>query len=91
MFKVVLEKSQYGVPQPTVYITEGPRHHRKLAAETYRLAAAVEDATPPRQDWGVVPDRHNGTVHLELMTGNEAEVQAGLDLLNSIANNPQTT
>lgn len=88
MLKVVLERSQYGNPQPTIYITEGPRFHRQLAAETYKLAAAVEGSTPPRQNWCVVPDQHNGSVHLELMDGNEAEVKAGLDLLNRIANNP---
>ena len=84
-----IETSPFGSALPTLRV-KAPRevHWRKVAAALHRLAAAVLEATPDAERWCVTVDvygDHEGRVYLETMTGERAEADRGLAVLNNVA------
>lgn len=75
-------------PKLVIYFAAGTPA-RTMNAIMFRVAAAVELATPERERWIVRAD-HRGahdrmTVHLELATGSDDEVDRGIAVLQPIA------
>lgn len=80
-----------GCPTATLLSPRGAGHRATMAA-LYRLAAAVEQATPPIDGWVVQVDgsylsgtegRSCGYVRLDLFTGSAAEAERGLTVLRA--------
>lgn len=80
-----------GCPTATLLSPRGAGHRATMAA-LYRLAAAVEQATPPIEGWVVQVDgsylsgsegRSCGYVRLDLFTGSAAEAERGLTVLRA--------
>jgi len=81
-----ITKSEHGTPCPTAVLTsQGPReNYRVLRAAMYRLAAAVEDATPTGEGWVVVVAHDSdlrARVYMELVHGNLGEERRALAVL----------
>jgi hypothetical protein len=81
--------SEFGSPRPTLYVrTKDDAHSRKVAASLHRLAAAVIEATPDHEQWCVVVDVYAelaGRVYLETVTGEKAEADRAMAVLNNVA------
>ncbi len=78
----------YGTAQPTIEVSL-PRtaQYRELAATLYDLAARIERATPAGEGWVVVVERRgdtSGRVVLEMIDGDEREVDAGMGVLRKV-------
>lgn len=88
-FYVNVGRSEFGTPCPTISVSlprggnSGSSLYRRTKATAYLLAAQVELATPRSHRWVVNIDANDGTatIALELIHGNDAEVQAAVQTL----------
>lgn len=85
--EILIEKSSFGNPEPTVYFhwSNEDKAPRMASAEVYSTAARIEMASllapKPWGEWVVVVRPGPGIIHLELMQGTEAEVAAAMKVL----------
>lgn len=89
-YRVTMERSQQGNHEPRieVHFSKG-LHFRKVHAALHLLAAAVELATPPEEEWiaqTVVASADDaGWIYLELLHASDEEVQRGLEVLRRVS------
>ena len=82
--RVVLNKSQYGNPQPEVQITfPADTHYRERRAEIYRLAAKVEMASKA-DGWIVIPEVYENKIRLELISCSNEKIDRGIRVLEDV-------
>lgn len=86
---VSLAQSEWGTPEPQIELrVPKGTHYRKLDAALHALAAELELATPASETWVVGIQAFNddrGRVYLELVKGEAAEAQRGMEMLRRIA------
>lgn len=84
----------YDTARPTILVklelshaaefTEKGELHRLMASKVYHIASLVE-LLSGKNNWAVVPDINNGTVHLELVIADDKEIQFGLEVLHKVS------
>lgn len=85
---VTLSESIHGRPQPTIEL-RFPKgtSKRQVAAACYLVAANLELATPPYENWMVEPHVYNnlfGCVWINLRDCSEREIESAMQTLNVV-------
>jgi len=83
-----LARSRAGFPLPTLEVWPPPESHfRVVSARMHELAAAIERATAPNEQWLVYLMRDSGgggRVIVELMDGSEEEAERAMATLREV-------
>jgi hypothetical protein len=86
--EVAILTSRFGNPEPQLEIRlPHGSNHRAVKAELHKLAAALEQATPPAERWTVHTECFHdarGRVYLELFEASPAEATRAMVLLRAI-------